>query len=95
MLKMEDEEGEDAKVLAVPIDRLTGMYSNVSSFRDMPATLLETIAHFLNHTNKKCLRIFDINLRQHFYTKEIIQVLSGKLIYNFIYYNVLPNFLEY
>lgn len=28
---------------------------------------------FLDHTPKDCLRIFDINLRQQFYTKEIIQ----------------------
>jgi hypothetical protein len=49
MLQMEDESGLDAKVLAVPIDKLTGMYSKVSSFRDMPDTLLNTIAHFFEH----------------------------------------------
>jgi len=49
MLQMEDEAGMDAKVLAVPIDKLTGMYSKVSSFRDMPSTLLDTIAHFFEH----------------------------------------------
>ncbi|NOQ78967.1 MAG: inorganic diphosphatase [Gammaproteobacteria bacterium] len=49
MLQMEDEAGADAKVLAVPIDKLTGMYSKVSSFRDMPSTLLDTIAHFFEH----------------------------------------------
>jgi fructokinase len=32
-----------------------------------------TIKEFLSHTVKNCLRIFDINLRQQFYTKEIIQ----------------------
>jgi fructokinase len=31
-----------------------------------------TIQEFLRHTPKDCLKIFDINLRQHFYTKEII-----------------------
>lgn len=49
MLQMEDEAGLDAKVLAVPIDKLTGMYSTVSSFRDMYATLLDTISHFFEH----------------------------------------------
>ncbi|MFK5892143.1 MAG: inorganic diphosphatase [Pseudomonadota bacterium] len=49
MLQMEDEAGIDAKVLAVPIDKLTGMYSRVSSFRDMPETLLSTMAHFFEH----------------------------------------------
>jgi len=49
MLQMEDEAGLDAKVLAVPIDKLTGMYKNVSSFRDMPETMLSTMAHFFEH----------------------------------------------
>ena len=31
-----------------------------------------TIREFLKHTLQKCLKIFDINLRQQFYTKEII-----------------------
>lgn len=33
----------------------------------------DTIHHFLHFTPKDCLKIFDINLRQNFYTKEIIQ----------------------
>lgn len=33
----------------------------------------QTIQQFLESTPKDCLRIFDINLRQQFYTKEIIQ----------------------
>ncbi len=33
----------------------------------------QTIQQFLEATPKDCLRIFDINLRQQFYTKEIIQ----------------------
>ena len=32
-----------------------------------------TIQQFLDATPADCLRIFDINLRQHFYTKEILQ----------------------
>ena len=32
-----------------------------------------TIYRFLDSTPKDCMRIFDINLRQNFYTKEIIQ----------------------
>lgn len=31
-----------------------------------------TIRIFLEHTPKDCLRVFDINLRQNFYTKEVI-----------------------
>ncbi len=49
MLQMEDEAGLDSKVLAVPVDKLTGMYTGVSSFRDLPDTLLATMAHFFEH----------------------------------------------
>ena len=31
-----------------------------------------TIREFLRHTPEDCLKIFDINLRQHFYSKELI-----------------------
>lgn len=31
-----------------------------------------TIREFLRHTSEDCLKIFDINLRQHFYSKELI-----------------------
>lgn len=33
----------------------------------------DTIHRFIDSTPKNCLKIFDINLRQNFYTKEIIQ----------------------
>ncbi len=33
----------------------------------------DTIRQFLDHTPKDCVKIFDINLRQQFYTKEVIQ----------------------
>ena len=49
VLKMTDESGDDAKVLAVPTDKLTKMYRNVQDFRDLPGFLLEQIAHFFEH----------------------------------------------
>lgn len=49
VLNMEDESGMDAKVLAIPIDKLTGMYRDVESWRDMPQPLLDSIAHFFEH----------------------------------------------
>ena len=49
MLSMEDEAGEDAKLLAVPVDKLTPMYSNVQSPEDLPGILLEQISHFFEH----------------------------------------------
>lgn len=33
----------------------------------------KTMAHFLDHISSKALCIFDINLRQHFYSKEVIK----------------------
>lgn len=49
MLGMHDEAGEDAKILAVPIDKLSRMYRDVDTVRDMPEPLLDSIAHFFQH----------------------------------------------
>ncbi|MBK7768475.1 MAG: inorganic diphosphatase [Sulfuritalea sp.] len=49
MLKMADEAGEDAKVLAVPVDRLTPMYRKVRGTSDLQPIVLEQIAHFFQH----------------------------------------------
>lgn len=49
VLKMEDDGGIDAKVLAVPVDKLTPLYRNVHSFRDMPEETLDRLAHFFAH----------------------------------------------
>lgn len=49
MLQMTDEAGEDSKILAVPIDKLTNMYSHINTSRDLPKILLDSIAHFFDH----------------------------------------------
>ena len=49
MLAMEDEAGQDAKVLAVPVDKLTSMYRNIESPRDFPQIMLDQISHFFEH----------------------------------------------
>ena len=49
MLKMTDEAGEDAKILAVPIDSLSRMYREINTARDLPRTLLDSISHFFEH----------------------------------------------
>jgi inorganic pyrophosphatase len=49
MLAMTDEAGADAKVLAVPVDKLTPMYRNVESPRDLPQITLDQISHFFEH----------------------------------------------
>ena len=49
MLRMKDEAGEDTKVLAVPIDRLTSQYRGIRSPRDLPEARLAAITHFFQH----------------------------------------------
>ena len=49
MLKMTDESGADAKLLAVPVDKLTLMYRKVSGLQDLPQLVLDQIAHFFDH----------------------------------------------
>lgn len=49
MLAMDDEAGQDAKLLAVPVDKLTPMYSDVKSTSDLPKIFLDQIAHFFEH----------------------------------------------
>jgi inorganic pyrophosphatase len=49
VLKMTDESGDDAKVLALPLDKLCRSYHQVASFRDLSETLLNQIAHFFEH----------------------------------------------
>jgi inorganic pyrophosphatase len=49
MLRMRDEAGEDTKLLAVPIDRLTSQYRGIRSPRDLPETRLAAITHFFQH----------------------------------------------
>lgn len=47
MLRMIDEAGEDAKLLAVPINKLCNLYQNIASCKDLPQLTLFLIAHFL------------------------------------------------
>lgn len=49
MLKMTDESGEDAKILAVPHEKLTPLYKDVHSPEDLPALLIQQIQHFFEH----------------------------------------------
>ena len=49
MLRMRDEAGEDTKLLAVPIDKLTSQYRGIRSPRDVPPTRLAAITHFFEH----------------------------------------------
>jgi inorganic pyrophosphatase len=46
MLKMTDESGEDAKVIAVPHDK---MYDDVKDVTGLSSRLLDQLAHFFGH----------------------------------------------
>jgi inorganic pyrophosphatase len=49
MLKMTDEAGVDAKLLAVPVDKLCGLYKGVTKPDDLQPLLLAQISHFFEH----------------------------------------------
>lgn len=49
MLQMTDEAGEDAKLLAVPVDKLTPLYRDVQTHDDVSPDLLAMISHFFEH----------------------------------------------
>ena len=49
MLKMSDEAGDDTKLLAVPVDKLTPIYREVQSARDLPELTTSQITHFFQH----------------------------------------------
>lgn len=49
VLKMTDEAGSDAKVIAVPINKVSLLYRHVESVRQLPDELLDRIAHFFAH----------------------------------------------
>ena len=49
MLQMTDEAGPDAKLLAVPVDKLCKSYRHIQGPGDIPETLLNQITHFFEH----------------------------------------------
>lgn len=49
MLEMEDESGIDAKLIAVPVDKLSVIYRDIKEATDLPELLLSQIAHFFEH----------------------------------------------
>ncbi|MFC3095299.1 inorganic diphosphatase [Alteromonas sediminis] len=46
VLNMTDESGQDAKVIAVPVDKLSTIYRDVKEISDLPPLLLKQIEHF-------------------------------------------------
>lgn len=49
MLRMEDEAGVDAKLIAVPTNKILGIYSQWKTIEDLNPVRLKTIAHFFEH----------------------------------------------
>ena len=49
VLVMEDNAGEDEKVIAVPTPKLTKRYENVHTYTDLPQITLDQVSHFFQH----------------------------------------------
>ena len=46
---MSDEAGQDAKLLAVPHDKLSTLYKDIKEPEDLPALLIKQIEHFFEN----------------------------------------------
>ena len=49
LLEMEDEEGPDSKVVAVPVSKLDPTFDNIKDVDDIPQALKDKIKHFFEH----------------------------------------------
>ena len=49
LLQMQDEEGTDTKLIAVPHSKVDPTYDSVKSVEDLPKVLLDRIKHFFEH----------------------------------------------
>ncbi len=49
VLLMEDESGQDEKILAVPVSKLHPFYDGVKNHTDLPEILRDQISHFFEH----------------------------------------------
>ncbi|MDO5687246.1 MAG: inorganic diphosphatase [Neisseria sp.] len=49
VLKMEDDGGVDAKIIAVPVEKLCPMYKHMQKLEDVPELLRQQIQHFFEH----------------------------------------------
>ncbi len=49
VLVMEDEGGQDEKIVAVPVSKLTKRYEKVAEYTDLPEIVLKQIEHFFEH----------------------------------------------
>jgi len=49
VLETEDEKGKDAKIVAVPIEKIDPRFENIKDISDLPSNIRERIAHFFEH----------------------------------------------
>jgi len=49
VLFMEDDGGQDEKILAVPVHKLTAMYDKVHDITDIQEIQVERVKHFFTH----------------------------------------------
>ena len=49
VLVMEDDAGQDEKIISVPSPHLTRRYENIHEFSDLPEITLDQIEHFFEH----------------------------------------------
>ncbi len=49
VLIMEDDAGQDEKIIAVPSTKLTARYKNIKSYCDLPEITIQQVEHFFSH----------------------------------------------
>jgi inorganic pyrophosphatase len=49
VIVMEDDGGQDEKILALPIDKLHPYYADIKSYEDLPKIQIDSIVHFFEH----------------------------------------------
>ncbi|MGQ8364603.1 inorganic diphosphatase [Glaciecola sp. 1036] len=49
VLNMTDESGQDAKVIAVPVAKLSPAYDNIQNIEDVPELTKQQVEHFFSH----------------------------------------------
>ncbi len=49
VLVMEDEEGPDSKIIAVPHEKIDPRFANIKDINDLPKAVLDQIKHFFEH----------------------------------------------
>lgn len=49
VLLMKDQAGEDEKIVAVPVTRLTQRYDTIHTYTDLPSITVSQIEHFFQH----------------------------------------------